>query len=62
MADRTRDIINLREAARRCRDTASDSDAARADQYLRLAATIDEMIVALSAANNTASSARRTHG
>jgi hypothetical protein len=60
MANRTRDIINLREAARRCRDTASAADASRADQYLRLAVTIDEMIVSLSAAN-TAEHARHTH-
>jgi hypothetical protein len=47
MAMRTRDIINLREAARRCRGNADSSDGTRAEAFLRLAEEIDGLMLSL---------------
>jgi len=47
MAMRTRDIINLREAARRCRGNADSSDGIRAESFLRLAEEIDGLMLSL---------------
>jgi hypothetical protein len=48
---RMKDIINLREAARRCRMIAGTTDSvAIADDYLKLAEEIDSKLVSLEAA------------
>jgi hypothetical protein len=47
MVNRTRDIINLREAARRCRGNAEASQGARAETFRELAAEIDGLILSL---------------
>lgn len=48
MADRTRDIVRLREAARLCRAKIAASSGG-ADDYLRLATEIDALIQTLAA-------------
>jgi hypothetical protein len=47
MVNRTRDIVNLREAARRCRSTAAASQGARAATFRDLAEEIDDLILSL---------------
>jgi hypothetical protein len=49
MVNRTRDIVNLREAARRCRSTAAASQGARAATFEKLAEEIDALILSLMA-------------
>jgi hypothetical protein len=58
MADRTRDIVRLREAARLCRAKAEASGGGASD-YVRLAGEIDGLIRLLSAENAMRAEARR---
>ena len=58
MVNRTRDIVHLREAARRCRSTAAAADGARAETFIKLAAEIDGLIAKLLAEIEAAAAAR----
>lgn len=52
MTNRMKDIINLREAARRCRIIAGTAaDVVVANDYLKLAEEIDGKVVSLEAAS-----------
>jgi hypothetical protein len=47
MANRTRDVISLREAARRCRAIGQSGPSITGYDYLKLADEIDQMILVI---------------